>query len=148
MRIKLFFVVSQINSVASSDRERPHRKAELRHGGATLVTPERSRDDRWRSAQPARRVCTQFLARCDSCDDNALTTLRHQHSPLRNIRCPICSRTNIWLCLSAEKDYPQARYHFVRSEDGEGCAAMLMEYHITLGYPSEVDLFIAQAVFQ
>lgn len=48
----------------------------------------------------------------------------------------------------AEYDYCQARYHFIRSEDGEGCAEMLIEYHIRCGYPSEVDMFVAQAVFQ
>ena len=48
----------------------------------------------------------------------------------------------------AEHNYPQARYHYVHSEDGEGCAAMLLEYHIARGYPSEVDLFITQAVLQ
>jgi hypothetical protein len=47
-----------------------------------------------------------------------------------------------------ESDYAQSRYHFVRSTDGEGCAAMLIEYHIVRGFPSEVDLFIAQAVLQ
>jgi len=47
-----------------------------------------------------------------------------------------------------ELDYTQARYHFIRSTDGKGCAAMLIEYHIVRGFPSEVDLFIAQAVFQ
>ncbi|XP_013412251.1 Golgi to ER traffic protein 4 homolog [Lingula anatina] len=50
--------------------------------------------------------------------------------------------------LWQEKNYPEARYHFVHSNDGEGCAAMLVEYHITHGYPSEVDMFIAQAVLQ
>lgn len=32
--------------------------------------------------------------------------------------------------------------------DGKGCAAMLLEYHVQQGYPSEVDLFITQAVLQ
>ena len=50
--------------------------------------------------------------------------------------------------LLAEKNYPQARYHFIHSSDGEGCARFLIEYHITAGFPSEVDLFIAQAVLQ
>ena len=47
-----------------------------------------------------------------------------------------------------EKSYTDARYHFVQTSDGEGCALMLIEYQITSGFPSEVDLFIAQAVFQ
>ena len=47
-----------------------------------------------------------------------------------------------------EKNYAQARYHFERSNDGEHCAMMLIEYHVTMGYPGEVDLFIAQSVLQ
>lgn len=47
-----------------------------------------------------------------------------------------------------EHNYPQARYHYLHSMDGKGCAAMLLEYHVQQGYPSEVDLFITQAVLQ
>ncbi|KAL8592719.1 hypothetical protein ACOMHN_037659 [Nucella lapillus] len=47
-----------------------------------------------------------------------------------------------------ENNYPQARYHYLHSEDGEACATMLLEYHTSRGYPSEVDLFITQAVLQ
>ncbi|CAG0880909.1 unnamed protein product, partial [Darwinula stevensoni] len=51
---------------------------------------------------------------------------------------------NLW----REKNYAGSRYHFLHSGDGEGCASMLIEYHMREGYPSEVDLFIAQTVFQ
>ncbi|KAL4240916.1 Golgi to ER traffic protein 4 [Mactra antiquata] len=47
-----------------------------------------------------------------------------------------------------EKNYVQARYHYLHSSDGKNLATMLVEYHTTLGYPSEVDLFIAQTVLQ
>ncbi|XP_061169060.1 Golgi to ER traffic protein 4 homolog [Saccostrea echinata] len=47
-----------------------------------------------------------------------------------------------------EKNYVQARYHLIHSHDGKNCALMLIECHIKGGYPSEVDLFIAQAVLQ
>ncbi|XP_070187925.1 Golgi to ER traffic protein 4 homolog isoform X2 [Littorina saxatilis] len=47
-----------------------------------------------------------------------------------------------------ENNYPAARYHYIHSEDGEGCASMLLAYHTARGYPSEVDLFITQAVLQ
>ena len=50
--------------------------------------------------------------------------------------------------MISEHNYPQARYHYIHSEDGEGCAAMLLEYHTIRGYASEVDLFITQAVLQ
>ncbi|XP_033630590.1 Golgi to ER traffic protein 4 homolog [Asterias rubens] len=50
--------------------------------------------------------------------------------------------------LWKEKNYLEARYHFLHSYDGEGCATMLIEYHVANGYPSEVDMFVAQAVFQ
>ncbi|XP_069685148.1 Golgi to ER traffic protein 4 homolog [Periplaneta americana] len=47
-----------------------------------------------------------------------------------------------------EKNYTLARYHFLHSTDGSGCATMLVELHRQRGYSSEVDLFIAQAVLQ
>lgn len=47
-----------------------------------------------------------------------------------------------------EKKFMQAQYHFVHSKDGEGCATMLVEYHVTYGFPSEVDMFIVQVVLQ
>ncbi|RWS12009.1 Golgi to ER traffic protein 4-like protein [Dinothrombium tinctorium] len=54
------------------------------------------------------------------------------------------------LILWREKNFPESRYHFLHSPDtcGEDCALMLIEYHITSGYPSEVDLFIAQFILQ
>jgi hypothetical protein len=48
----------------------------------------------------------------------------------------------------SEKNYALARYHFLHSTDGSGCATMLVELHRQRGYSSEVDLFIAQAVLQ
>lgn len=50
--------------------------------------------------------------------------------------------------LWKEKEYALARYHFLRSDDGTGCATLLIELHLLKGYPSEVDLFLAQAVLQ
>ncbi|XP_005113349.2 Golgi to ER traffic protein 4 homolog [Aplysia californica] len=47
-----------------------------------------------------------------------------------------------------ERNYAQARYHYIHSTDGEGCAQMLLEFHTSHGYPSEVDMFITQAVLQ
>ncbi|CAL7940800.1 unnamed protein product [Xylocopa violacea] len=47
-----------------------------------------------------------------------------------------------------EKNYVMARQHFIYSKDGSGCAAMLVELHQQRGYTNEIDLFIAQAVFQ
>ncbi|XP_076309077.1 Golgi to ER traffic protein 4 homolog isoform X3 [Tachypleus tridentatus] len=55
---------------------------------------------------------------------------------------------HVALTLWKEKNYAQSRYHFTHSSDGDGCASMLIEYHINKGYPSEVDLFITQAVLQ
>ncbi|KAF8774179.1 Golgi to ER traffic protein 4 like protein [Argiope bruennichi] len=55
---------------------------------------------------------------------------------------------SVALTLWKEKNYQQSRYHFIHSTDGHGCATMLIEYHSTKGYPSEVDLFIAQTVLQ
>lgn len=47
-----------------------------------------------------------------------------------------------------ERNYKDSRYHYLRSYDGRAFAIMLIEAHQTLGYPSEVDLFIAQSVLQ
>ncbi|GFO06780.1 Golgi to er traffic protein 4 homolog [Plakobranchus ocellatus] len=47
-----------------------------------------------------------------------------------------------------EQNYPQARYHYIHSCDGEGCAQLLVEFHTSHGYSSEVDMFITQAVLQ
>ncbi|CAI9727421.1 Hypothetical predicted protein [Octopus vulgaris] len=52
------------------------------------------------------------------------------------------------LIFWTEKNYEQARYHFLHSTDGANTAALLIEYHVSRGFPSEVDLFIAQAVLQ
>jgi len=51
-------------------------------------------------------------------------------------------------CLWKEKNYAQARFHFVHSHSGESCGLMLVEYSTSRGFPSEVDLFITQAVLQ
>jgi len=50
--------------------------------------------------------------------------------------------------LWQNKQYPEARQHFLQSQDGEGCGSMLVEFHLTRGYSSELDLFIAQTVLQ
>ncbi|XP_022673358.1 Golgi to ER traffic protein 4 homolog [Varroa destructor] len=51
---------------------------------------------------------------------------------------------NFW----QEKNFSDARYHFIHSTDGTNFARMLVEFHTSRGYRSEVDLFIAQAVLQ
>lgn len=54
------------------------------------------------------------------------------------------------LVLWKEKNYPESRYHFLRAPEGSGddCASMLIEYHISSGFGSEVDMFIAQFILQ
>lgn len=52
------------------------------------------------------------------------------------------------LFILSDKNYSQARYHFIHSADGDNCALMLVEFHVNHGYSSEVDMFIAQAVLQ
>jgi hypothetical protein len=41
-----------------------------------------------------------------------------------------------------------ARYHFIRSDDMQNLGSMLVEIQVDLGYPSEIDLFVTQAVLQ
>lgn len=43
-----------------------------------------------------------------------------------------------------EKNYVQARYHFLHSLDARSFAQMTIECHMNFGYPSEFDLFLAQ----
>lgn len=58
-------------------------------------------------------------------------------------------RRQFAIVLWAEKNFMESRIHFVHSSDsGLDCALMLVEYQTTLGYPSEVDLFIGQFVLQ
>jgi len=46
------------------------------------------------------------------------------------------------------KQYAESRQHFLQSCDGVGCGHMLVEFHLSRGFNSEVDMFIAQTVFQ
>ncbi|CAF0979931.1 unnamed protein product [Brachionus calyciflorus] len=47
-----------------------------------------------------------------------------------------------------ERNYVQARYHFLHSLDAKSFAFMIIQCHLNFGYPSEYDLFLAQGVFQ
>nr|CAH7756805.1 unnamed protein product [Callosobruchus chinensis] len=60
---------------------------------------------------------------------------------------PILHRS-IALVFWEEKNYAQARHHFIYSQDGKSCAKLLIEFHMTQGFKGEADLFIAQAVLQ
>ncbi|KAJ8938766.1 hypothetical protein NQ318_009121 [Aromia moschata] len=55
---------------------------------------------------------------------------------------------SIALVYWEEKNYGQARHHFIHSQDGKSCAKLLIEFQSTQGFRCEADLFIAQAVFQ
>lgn len=51
--------------------------------------------------------------------------------------------------LWKEKNYPDSRCHYIYSSDnGHNCALMLVEYQMESAYSYEVDLMIAQFVFQ
>ncbi|XP_065065869.1 Golgi to ER traffic protein 4 homolog [Rhopilema esculentum] len=47
-----------------------------------------------------------------------------------------------------ERNYSSARQHFAHGQEGELYGAFLVEYHVTSGYPGEIDLFVTQAVLQ
>jgi len=47
-----------------------------------------------------------------------------------------------------EGNYASARENFVHCYEGEKYARFLIEYHVTAGYPGEIDLFVTQAVLQ
>lgn len=48
----------------------------------------------------------------------------------------------------SETNYHMARYHFIRSDDMKSFGSMLVEVQVELGFRSEIDLFITQAVLQ
>lgn len=50
--------------------------------------------------------------------------------------------------LCNEGNFDQARQHYLLSKDGIGCGTMLVEISQKKGYSNEVDLIIAQVVFQ
>ncbi|CAH1982092.1 unnamed protein product [Acanthoscelides obtectus] len=60
---------------------------------------------------------------------------------------PVFHRS-IALVYWEEKNYAQARHHFIYSQDGKSCAKLLIEFHMKQGFKGEADLFIAQAVLQ
>jgi len=47
-----------------------------------------------------------------------------------------------------ETNYHSARYHFIRSNDMKNLGSMLVEIQVELGFHSEIDMFITQAVLQ
>nr|CAI5850683.1 unnamed protein product [Callosobruchus analis] len=59
-----------------------------------------------------------------------------------------CCSLSIALVYWEEKNYAQARHHFIYSQDGKSCAKLLIEFHMTQGFKGEADLFVAQAVLQ
>lgn len=55
---------------------------------------------------------------------------------------------NVAIVYWEEKCYAQARHHFIYSQDGKGCAKLLIEFQRSQGFKDEADLFIAQTVLQ
>ena len=57
---------------------------------------------------------------------------------------------NFAIILFREKNFPEARYHFLHSDPcaGEECADLLVQYQISSNSPLEVDLFVTQFILQ
>lgn len=57
---------------------------------------------------------------------------------------------NLAIVLFQEKNFPEARYHFLHAgpKSGAECAQMLVEYQVSSASSAEVDLFIVQFVLQ
>lgn len=57
---------------------------------------------------------------------------------------------NLAIVLFQEKNFPEARYHFLHAGPSSGpeCAQMLIEYQVSSASSSEIDLFIVQFVLQ
>ena len=62
---------------------------------------------------------------------------RHGHPRVHRV-CALA----FWRC----KDFVTARWHFLHADSPTECAAMLVEFSCAQGHPSEVDLFLTQAV--
>lgn len=85
-----------------------------------------------------------------------LTTLTESNSPTQTPKRstihksghPKLHESFARILWEQEKNYKDSRYHYLRSDDGRSFAIMLIEVHQTLGYSSEIDLFIAQTVLQ
>lgn len=56
------------------------------------------------------------------------------------------SKTRVFFLV--EKNYQLSRYHFIHSCDGELCAEMLIEFHLSCSYYNETDIFIVQSILQ
>jgi len=69
------------------------------------------------------------------------TTSKHKHG---DERVHEAAAAKYW----EEKDYQNARQHIIHTSDGKMCATFLIEYHVVLGFPGEIDLFVTQAVLQ
>jgi hypothetical protein len=91
-----------------------------------------------------------------SFSSSILTTLTESNSTTEPAKRPIYHKSGhpklhesfariLW---EQERNYKDSRYHYLRSCDGRSFAIMLIEAHQAFGYPSEVDLFIAQTVLQ
>ena len=50
--------------------------------------------------------------------------------------------------LWRSKKYAESRQHFLHSTDGSGCGIMLAEFHVSNGFPREMDLFVVGTVLQ
>jgi len=69
------------------------------------------------------------------------TTKDHKHG---HVRLHEAVAQKYW----EEKNYSSARQHIIHTTNGSLCASFLIEYHIVVGFPGEIDLFVTQAVLQ
>eukprot|EP00794_Sanderia_malayensis_P008957 gene8958-9911_t len=79
-------------------------------------------------------------SRCDFIKESLLLTsseFKHGHPKLHN-----AAAVRYW----EEQNYQAARAHFMHTSEGSLYATFLIEYHVTAGYPGEIDLFVTQAV--
>jgi hypothetical protein len=81
-------------------------------------------------------------------ESNSSTTTTTNRSIYHKSGHPKLHESFARILWEQERNYKDSRYHYLRSYDGQSFAIMLIEAHQTLGYPSEIDLFIAQTVLQ
>ncbi|CAF2530296.1 unnamed protein product [Rotaria sp. Silwood2] len=90
-------------------------------------------------------LSTSILSTLTESNSSTQTSKRSVYHKFGHPKLNECFAHILW---EQEKNYKDSRYHYLRSHDGRSFATMLIEAHQTLGYPSEIDLFIAQTVLQ
>jgi len=87
---------------------------------------------------------------CDNVDKSAFLTSCLKWSTIETGSVTGHPRLHQFIAYSLwrKRKYSESRQHFLHSFDGAGCGTMLVEFHISKGFSSELDIFVTQTVLQ